>query len=269
MGMRVMVLASITAVVTLSLHAATAQVATTPSFEAASIKVNNSGDVRTSMRLLPGGHVDARNRTLKLLIQTAFALQDFQIIGGPKWLASARFDVITRGPDRQITQADLRAMLQGLLADRFRLTTHRATREFSIYALRMDRRDGRLGSAVRPADDCYIGRGAPSPAAQPGDTTRGVCGFTERAGDMTARGVDMASLAIELTEYTDRPVVDQTNLRGNFNLSLKWSPEGTASDSNLPSIFTAVREQLGLKLESTTGPVDVLVIDRAEMPTED
>ena len=96
-----------------------------------------------------------------------------------------------------------------------------------------------------------------------------VCGFTESAGDLTARGVDMPALAIELTEYTDRPVVDQTGLKGNFNLSLKWSPDASAADANFPSTFTAVREQLGLKLERTKGPVDVLVIDRVEMPSED
>jgi uncharacterized protein (TIGR03435 family) len=241
----------------------------TTAFEAASIKINRSGDVRTSMRLLPGGHVEARNRTLHLLIQSAFALQDFQIIGGPKWETSTRFDITTRGGDRQITQNDVRAMLQTLLAGRFKLVVHHETREFSVYALRLER-NGRLGPSMRNPDaDCFVGRGAPPPLPQPGDSRPMACGFTESAGDLTARGVDMAALAIELTEYTDRPVVDQTGLKGNFNLSLKWSPDSSTADANLPSIFTAVREQLGLKLEGIKGPVDVLVIDRVEMPSED
>ena len=255
-----------TTLVALAIGAALSQSA---SFEAASIKTNNSGDARTSMRILPGGHIEARNRTLKLLIQAAYALQDFQIIGGPGWLNSARFDMTTRGADRPITQDDLRAMLRTLLADRFKLAVHHETREFSIYALKMDKPDGRLGPAIRRPDaDCFIGRGAPPPQPQAGDSRPLACGFTESSGDLAARGVDMPSLAIELTEYTDRAVVDQTGLTGHFNLSLKWAPGATA-DANLPSIFTAVREQLGLKLESTKGPVDVIVIDRAEKPSED
>jgi uncharacterized protein (TIGR03435 family) len=238
-------------------------------FEAASIKLNRSGEARTSMRILPGGHIEARNRTLHLLIQSAFALQGFQIIGGPKWLTSTRFDITTRGGDRQITQHDVRVMLQTLLADRFKLIAQHETREFSVYALRPNRADGRLGPSMRRDADCFVGRGAPPPPPQPGDSRPMVCGFTESAGDLTARGVDMAALAIELTEYTDRPVVDQTGLKGTFNLSLKWSPDASAADANLPSIFTAVREQLGLKLEGMKGPVDVLVIDRVEMPSED
>jgi uncharacterized protein (TIGR03435 family) len=249
---------------------AQAPLPTRPSFDAASVKVNTSGDVRTSIRILPGGHIEARNRTLALLIQSAFTLQDFQVIGGPNWLNSARFDITTRGADRQITQNDLRAMLQTLLADRFKLAVHHETREFSIYALKLDRADGRLGPAIRKPDaDCFIGRGAPPPQPQPGDSRPLVCGFTESSGDLAARGVDMATLAIELTAYADRAVVDQTGLKGNFNLSLKWAPEGAPADANLPSIFTAVREQLGLKLESTKGPVDVLVIDRVEKPAAD
>jgi uncharacterized protein (TIGR03435 family) len=241
-----------------------------PAFGAASIKINRSGDTRTSMRILPGGHIEARNRTLRLLIQAAFAVQDFQIIGGPKWQTSTRFDVTTRGGDRQITQHDVRAMLQTLLADRFTLSVHHETREFSVYALRLDRTDGRLGPTMRKPDaDCFVGRGAPPSPPQPGDSRPLACGFTEAPGDLTARGVDMAALAIELTDYTDRPVVDQTGLLGNFNLSLKWSPDASGADANLPSLFTAVREQLGLKLESTRGPVDVVVIDRAELPSED
>ena len=239
-------------------------------FETASIKINRSGDGRTSMRMLPGGHIEARNRTLPLLMQAAYAVQDFQIIGGPKWLTSTRFDITTRGGDRQVTQNDARAMLQTLLADRFKLAVHHETREFSVYALRLTRVDGRLGPSMRRPDaDCFVGRGAPPPPPQPGDSRPMVCGFTESAGDLNARGVDMAALAIELTEYTDRPVVDQTGLKGNFYLSLKWSPDASAADANLPSIFTAVREQLGLKLEGIKGPVDVLVIDRVEMPSED
>jgi uncharacterized protein (TIGR03435 family) len=258
------------ALVAVAAMAAFSQSTPAPSFETASIKINNSGESRTSMLLPPGGHIEARNRTLKLLIQAAYPLLDFQIIGGPGWLTSARFDVTTRGPDHQITQDDLRAMLRELLADRFKLAVHHETREFSIYAMKLNRTDGRLGPEMRrPDTDCFIGRGAPPPTPQPGESRGFVCGFTEAAGEMTGRGIDMPALAIELTEYADRAVVDQTGLRGNFNLSLRWLPEGAGGDTSLPSLFTAVREQLGLKLESTKGPADVLVIDRAEKPSED
>ena len=100
----------------------------------------------------------------------------------------------------------------------------------------MDRPDGRVGNALRKSDACFVSRDAPAPLPEPGDSRRLVCGFTESPGDLTGRGVDMAALAIELTEYTNRAVVDQTGVRGTFNLSLKWATDGSAADTNLPSI---------------------------------
>ena len=103
-----------------------AQTAQSSSFDAASIKVNNSGERRTTMRFLPGGRVEGTNRTLKLLIQAAFDVQPYQIIGGPLWIESDHFDIAATA-NQDVTQAQLRSMMRTLLADRFKLTTHRNT----------------------------------------------------------------------------------------------------------------------------------------------
>jgi uncharacterized protein (TIGR03435 family) len=225
---------------------------TPPAFEAASIKNNRSGERATSMRSLPGGRIEGRNRTLKLLIQNAFELQGFQILGGPDWIDSARFDVSATA-NRDVTPAERGTMMRGLLADRFKLRTHTERREAPIYALRLERPDGRPGAALKKASDDARG------------------GFRESDGSLTTERTSMERLVRELTSYAGRPVVDETGLTGEWALTLTWAPEGAAGggDSNLASIFTAMREQLGLKLDATRGPVEMLVIDHAEKPTED
>jgi len=226
--------------------------ATAPAFEAASVKTNLSGERATSMRSLAGGRVEAKNRTLKLIIQNAFELQDFQIVGGPDWIAAARFD-LSATANRDVTPAERGAMMRALLADRFKLVAHTERRESPIYALRLARPDGRLGPALKMA------------AAE----ARG--GFRESDGSLTSERTSMERLAKELTSYAGRPVVDETGLAGEWALTLMWAPEASAGggDQNLASIFTAMREQLGLKLDATRGAVEMLVIDRAEKPTED
>jgi uncharacterized protein (TIGR03435 family) len=238
-----------------TLRAAAAQAPQAPtagafSFDAASIKVNNSGERPTSMRTLPGGRIEGTNRTLKLLIQNAFELQDFQIVGGPEWIDSARFDVVATA-NRDVTAAERSAMMRALLADRFKLATHTERRDASIYALRLARLDGRLGAGLKKATD---------------DARDG---FRESEGTLTTQRTSMARLVRELTSYAGRPVVDETGLAGEWALTLTWAPDAAAGDANLTSIFTAMREQLGLKLDPTRGPVEMLVIDRAEKPSED
>ena len=223
-----------------------------PAFEAASIKTNRSGERGTSMRSLPGGRIEGRNRTLKLLIQNAFELQPFQIAGGPDWIDSARFD-ISATANRDVTGAERSAMMRALLADRFKLSTHTERRDAPMYTLRLARPDGRLGPALKKAaDDARTG-------------------FRENEGSLTTERTSMERFVRELTSYAGRPVVDETGLAGEWALTLSWAPEAAAGgdDANLASIFTAMREQLGLKLDAARGAVEMLVIDRAEKPNED
>jgi uncharacterized protein (TIGR03435 family) len=219
------------------------------SFDAASIKVNNSGERRTSMRSLPGGRVEGTNRTLKLLIQWAFDLLPVQIAGGPAWIESDRFD-ISATANAAVTPEQMHAMMRTLLADRFKLASHAETQQLPIYAMRLARADGRLGSALKKAAEDAKSR------------------FRENDGSLATERTTMAALAKELTGYAGRPVVDETGLSGEWALTVNWTPDA-GGDASLPSIFTAMREQLGLKLEPTRGPVDVLVIDRAERPAAD
>jgi uncharacterized protein (TIGR03435 family) len=219
-------------------------------FEAASIKANTSGERRTSMRFLPGGRIEGVNRTLKLLIQVAYDVRPFQILGGPDWLGTARFD-ISATANADVSSAELRAVLRSLLAERFKLRVHHDTRDVPIYALHIVRPDGRPGPGLKPAAE-------------------GSRGFREREGSLGTDKTTMTELVKELTGYAGRPIVDRTGLRGDWQLTLNWTPDGVdAADPDLPSIFTAVREQLGLRLEATRGPAEMLVIDGAEKPTED
>jgi uncharacterized protein (TIGR03435 family) len=256
---------------------------TGPRFEVASVKANHSGDRRTSMRVLPGGRIEATNRTLRLLIKNAYQLQDVQIAGGPDWLDDARFDISAKAEGNP-TQVEIQLMLRTLLVERFKLATHTEPRELQIYSLGLVRSGGTLGPQLRASETGCLDRLPNAPPLKPSEPPPADqaprCGFREGIGTMVARGVTMAQLAEDLTGYVSRPVLDRTGLRGTFDLTLNWTPDqvpppgepSTVSpsvDLNVPSIFTAVREQLGLKLESTKGPVDVLVINRAEKPMED
>ena len=203
------------------------------------------------MRIMPGGRVEATNRTLKLLIQTAFEVQPFQIIAGPSWIDADRFD-ITATANADVTSSQARSMMQALLADRFKLQWHTERREAPVYVMRVARPDGRPGDGLTKA------------------AADAKSGFRESDGSLTTERTTMSALAKELTGYAGRPIVDETGLAGEWALTVNWTPDvGGGGDASLPSLFTAMREQLGLKLEPTRGPVDVLVIDRAERPVAD
>ncbi len=270
-----------------------AQGAADPAFEVASVKVNKSGDGRVALFGQPGGRFNATNVTLQMLISTAFGtpqpLPNFQILGGPEWIRSDRFDIVAKapgdaslGPDGQMS-----LMVRTLLKERFDLVVHNETRELPVYALVMARADRRPGPQLKPAavDCAAMGRGrggAPPPMPQPGEQM--LCGIRLTPGNLAGGGSSMAQFAFAISRFVNRPVLEKTELAGNFDFDLQWTPEQMPPaapagppgapllppiDPNGPSIFTAVQEQLGLKLDSTRGPVDVVVIDRAERPTED
>jgi uncharacterized protein (TIGR03435 family) len=244
-----------------------------PSFEVASVKPNKSGDQRFTMEALPGGRIRVVNAPLRLLIRLAYRVQDSQIVSGPSWLNSERFDIVAKAEGNP-NQAQLSPMLQTLLADRFKLRTHNETRELPIYSLVTVKTDGRTSPQLHPAQPCFKSPDSASP--QPAPLLGPVpCGFTVGRGKTSARGVTMDALASTLSNQVGRVVVDRTGLGGQFDLNFEWElPLTGTSDGLQPSadgvsIFTALQEQLGLKLESARGPVDVLVIDSVQQPTSD
>jgi uncharacterized protein (TIGR03435 family) len=265
------------------------QTPATLSFEAASIKPTTAGDSVGAATFQPGGRFVARNVTVRGLIRGAFGdpvqLDPSRISGGPSWIDTDRFDLqaraaaefsdLTFGGGSTATGA---AMLRALLADRFRLATHWETRDVPVYAL--VRRDAtRLGprlvsSLATPGTDCLAGAAVAS-----ADTPLPRCGsyLLQNTGGnqfaIHARGITMTNFARNLQNVAGRVVLDRTVLDGtySFDLDFEYRPaSATSGDDGLgAAIFTAVQDQLGLKLDATKGPVDVLVIDHVERPTPD
>jgi uncharacterized protein (TIGR03435 family) len=252
--------------------------AASPSFEVASVKRNNSGTAR-SLGGPTRGHF-IQSGTLHQLIQAAYRRAGFEIrrvSGGPNWMDSDRFDIDATVdgalsvsalylPDGKGSAGLAYVMLRTLLADRFKLVVHPETQQLPIYALTMARRDGTLGAQLRQSDvDCdsvlaemaRTGRSAPPKA--PGQMTP--CTMQTSAGHLAASAISMSQLAEMLSRFAGRETHDQTNLHGAFDITIDWTDD--------LSIFTAIQEQLGLKLEPSRGPVDVLVVDHAEPPTPD
>jgi len=234
-------------------------------FEVASVKQNTSGDTEGSIGPRPGGYA-ATNIPLRLLIVRAYELRSFQVAGGPGWIDSERFDLTARAaegtPDREILP-----MLRALLLERFKLVVHTEQREQPVYALVTARSDGRLGPNLKRSTLTCSGQSDQNERCTMGGS------FTGGGGTLKGSGQPLTVLATHVSTAVDRIVQDRTGLAGRFDFELAWSGSrlnvapGAASD--LPSVFTALQEQLGLKLESARGPVDVLVIDSAERPAPD
>jgi len=271
---------------------AAAQTDTRPAFAVATIKYNRSGDAAQSMRLQPGGRIVVTNQPLRRLIIFAYGLQPQQLAGGPSWLDSDRFDITAQAegnisptpPGGPPGPAQL--MLQRLLAERFGLVVHTEAREMPVYALTVARRDGQLGPRIKPAaTDCLaLMTGAPGgvPVQAPRvPDGRPACGITrDGTGKVMAGGTTMTMLAISmLTGPAGRLVIDRTGLTGAYDFDFEFAadpapgaapaPAGAATAvADRPSLFTALEEQLGLKLQATGAPIDVLVIDQVHPPTD-
>jgi uncharacterized protein (TIGR03435 family) len=264
-----------------------AQTAASPAFEVASVKPNKSGDNGgQSVQVQPGGRVTLLNFTLSTLIRTAYEIRESQLLGGPSWINTDRFDIVAKA-DGTLKPGQLDPLIRRLLADRFSVRLHQETRELTELKLVVARSDRRLGPRLQPAAaadvDC-MGRGA-AVAALPNRDGPPVrpCGVVQIRGHLWARGFSMDTVAKALGTLQANPIVlNQTGLDGLFNLELEWAPDQlpplqtdavATSAPPLPvdgaSLFTALQEQLGLKLESTKGPVDVLVIDHVEHPSPD
>lgn len=216
---------------------ALASAQTQPAFDAASVKP-----------VAPDGSTVSYSRSnefmgsLQALIRFAYGVEDYRISGGPKWLDGDRFRVVFTPPG---PQANL--MLRTLLADRFKLAIHTETRQLPVYSLVIAKSGPKIEKTTDPKRS--------STSMCPG-MIRGI--------------MAMPDLASYLSSALGRKVTDQTGLAGDYTLSLKWTPDDchVSGDNNLPSLVTAIQEQLGLRLEATNGPVDIFVIDHAEKPTE-
>jgi uncharacterized protein (TIGR03435 family) len=255
------------------------------SFEVASVKENTSVSEAGGFAPPTPGRVRITNVPLRFILLHAFELMDHQLIGAPDWTESARFDITGTVPaDAARTEEDTRAMLQTVLADRFGLKTHRERREMPIYALVMARKDGTLGpQLVRSPIDCEqwiaekrprLGAGSPSPVAPGGK--RPVCQLLATRRFITGGTQTMQQLTGPLQAFTGRPVVDRTGLTGAFDFDLQWTsgpiapaPGASPPPDDGPSIFAALQEQLGLRLESTRGSFDVVIVDSIQRPTPD
>jgi uncharacterized protein (TIGR03435 family) len=216
-------------------------------FDVVSIKPNSSGGDGTDMRSSPG-HLTVVNATADELLLYAFGVKDFQLGGKPDWLAKDRFDVdAVTGTSADLNRTTLQPYLQSMFADRFRLKFHREIRDTPVYSLVVAKGGAKL--------TVHSGEGQP------------ITGIHSSSGKDTvnARKTTMKRLAEVLSEQTDRVVIDNTGLRGEYDFSLAWASDLTV-DSQGQSIFSAIQEQLGLKLESAKGPVPFIVIDRVEKP---
>jgi uncharacterized protein (TIGR03435 family) len=273
--------------------AAQSPAAGAPTLEIVSIKPNPTGrSGMTSTRILPGGRLILTNMQVRLLIGTAYRVQSYRLVGGPRWIETESFDIVAK-VNGELTptggQRPFDAALKALLADRFKLVVHTETKQLPIYELVLARRDGRLGpNLIRsPTTDCAAilaqvegpaaqAGGGPPPPPPPGGQAP-PCGMVNRNGLLSVDSAALPQLANALSAELNRRVVDRTGLSGLFNARLTWTPDPLPTgplppdlspiDPNGPSIFTAVQEQLGLKLQPSIGPVDVLVIDSVERPT--
>jgi len=244
-------------------------------FAAVSVKVNRSMATRQDLALQPGGRFTATNAPLSRLISGPYGVQEFQIVGLPAWATTTRFDIVANA-DFDPTDAQALVMLKALLIERFHLRTHTAKREETVFALSVARADGRLGPGLRVTPPCTPGSTATSTPEAPRTpaTDRRCRAYQTANGRITGVGNTMPRFAGVLERFVGHKVIDRTALGGTYDLKLEWTPEARAVDrvdaaSTGQAIFTALREQLGLKLESTKAPVDVLVIDSIDIPSPD
>lgn len=220
------------------------------------------------VRMLSADRLAARNYALKALIAFAYDLHPKAISGGPAWIESDRYDILAKTPGNvRPNLVEQMAMLRKLLDERFKLTFHRESRELPIYALTVGRSGAKLSESKT------------SPDATPEGPLPLIFVIFPQLVKLPAHNASMAELASVLQRTAlDRPVVDQTGLSGRYDFDLEWTPDerqfggalgrSAADDSTKPGIFSAIQQQLGLRLEATRGPVSLLVIDRIARPSE-
>jgi uncharacterized protein (TIGR03435 family) len=229
--------------------------ASTPATTFDVVSIRPSDPKNLGMQIRPGkGSFTITGGSLKFIIQNAYDLQDFQIEGAPEWIDSARFDIIAKmdapspptstPAEKNAEQKLTESRLQSLLADRFQLRVHNGTKEMPAYAL-------------------VVAKGGPKLSPSTKNT-----GYSSRQGQLVCSSMSMDNLASVLSGMENRIVLDQTKLPGDYAFTLKWTPDDTTNaNADLPGLFTAIQEQLGLKLIPTKAPVQTLIIDHVEAPS--
>lgn len=233
-------------------------------FEVASVKPSEPGGRGMSISRAPGGRFTSENVPLRFLITFAYDVRDHQVTGGPGWLNTDRWDITAKAesevPNTPEGAERMRTMVKALLAERFGLVIRRDSKEMPVYALVIGKNGPKLIPSTPEAKGPRLNMGR---------------------GKLTGTKVELAMLANTLANNLGRTVVDETGLKGPFDFTLEFlqeqegplgpknpeAPKESSVESDLPSLFTAVQEQLGLKLESKRGPVEVLVIEKAEKAT--
>ena len=248
-------------------------------FEVASLKPNKSAGNVTKLLFRGGGRFSATNASLKNLIGYAYKAQYFAISGGPAWIDDDRYDIEAEAEDSSATHAQIEAMLQSLLADRFHLIVHRETRQVPVYAIVPAKKGKKPASSGEGKCVAPDPKAPFPPAPVPGEPVPVPCGRLYSWGPVISGGrVTMPQLAESIANVMGRPVIDKTGFTGKFDVHLEFNLVGTAyrpvnpdapTDTSRPTIFTALEDQLGLKLESQKGPAEILVVDHAEKPAGD
>jgi uncharacterized protein (TIGR03435 family) len=249
-----------------------------PSFEVASVRRTELLD-GGRFGAWPGGRFQMVNGTVELLITWAYdvRLADL-VIGAPDWVRAERYDVNAKAADSTASIPQQKLMMQALLRERFKLQIAQRQEMRPVYELVLARPDGGLGPKLKTvAIDCDAwfremtpGKTRPRPPSIPADVEP--CTTLSNPTSMKSGGTSIAALASSLTYMVQRIVIEKTGLKGYYTYELEYEPSGMLSaraTSTLPSIFTALQEQLGLRLQSARAPVDVLVIERIERPTVD
>ena len=238
-------------------------------FEVATIKPAVPGSPGRWIKMESANRFHAKNHTLKSLIEAAYNLTPRAISGGPSWVDSERYEILAETPgDVRPSLDEQMSMLRKLLADRFKLTFHREQKEFSVYALTV----AKIGPKLKES--------TASPDATPEGPPPLVFVLSPEGIWLPGRNATMSELASVFQRAAlDRPVIDKTGISGRYDFDLKWTPDETqfdgnavkvpgAADSDKPDLFAAMQQQLGLKLEATKGPIEALVIDRIERPSD-
>lgn len=266
-------------VVLVALSASALKAQAPPAFEVATVRLNKSGTTQANIGMPPNG-VNFVNLPLRGIIQLAYGInQPSKLVGVPDWAVTERYDITARaaGP---ITQDERRLMLQALLKDRLKLDARLEKREVSVLALMLARNDGKLGKNLVESKGCIARGGAAANDAAPAGAETRICGpQSGGAGRLIFLGTPIQQFTSLLALMLSGTVVDKTGLTGRYDIDLTFTPErqlpegvnlpGPAADPNGPSIYTAIREQLGLKLESQKVQEDVMVIGHVErQPSE-
>jgi uncharacterized protein (TIGR03435 family) len=217
------------------------------------------------MRMQTAHQFVARNYTLRVILAAAYYLTPSAVSGGPAWVDSDRYDILAEVPGQVRPNTDEQmSMLRNLLSERFSLTLHREEKEFPIYALTIAKNGSRLKAST--------------PTTAPEGSPPLVFVLSPDGARLAARDATMGELAwVMQRSALDRPVVDKTGLRGRYDFDLEWTPDETQFGGTLPPVnpehpkldlFAAMQQQLGLRLDATKGPIQALVIDRVERPSE-